>query len=194
MNTAVTEAPSTTRIVLDRVRISYPRLFVPAQFQGEGQEWYSAAFLIDPVKQRGLVRKLNETAEAAANIMWPRGEWKLKKALGAKAFWWPIREGDEKSDKRGYAGMVFVTAKTTAKPRVVDRALQTVLDTDDVYPGMYVNAAIQFKAFNKPGWGVGCYLQNVQLIGGGERLGGAPDPSEDFKPIDSGDEDEDLLS
>jgi len=88
---------------------------------------------------------------------------------------------------------VFINAKTQTRPGVVDINVQPVLDPDAVYPGMFVNASVQFRAYNKPGWGVGCYLQNVQLLGGGERLGGRPDPTDDFAPAQAPDDDDEFL-
>src|SRR5215813_4227819 len=156
MSTTIDDAPTLTRIVLERVRISYPRIFVPGQFQGEGPLWFSATLLIDPRTQRQLLRSVEATCTAAADTLWPKGEWRQKKALNnPKAFWWPIRSGDEKAEKRGYSGMVFINAKTQTRPGVVDINVQPVLDPDAVYPGMFVNASVQFRAYNKPGWGVG---------------------------------------
>lgn len=194
MDTLIDDAPPITRIRLERVRISYPRLFVPAQFQGEGPAKFSATFLIDPRTQRELLRDATAACEAAAAVLWPKGEWKQKKALNnPKAFWWPIRSGDEKAEKRGYGGMVFIGANTQNRPGVVDRDVIPVVDQDAVYPGMYVNATVQFRAYSKPNWGVGCYLQNVQLLGGGERLGGKPDPADDFEPVQPPDEEDEFL-
>src|SRR5262249_42204337 len=99
------------RFVLQRVIISYPKLFTPAQFQGEGPAWYSAAFLINPRTQARQLEGLTAACEAAAQNEWPRGEWKEKRRLGnPKLFWWPIRDGEEKADKTGYKGMVFIQA------------------------------------------------------------------------------------
>jgi len=172
------------RCYLDHVVISYPHLFTARQFQGEGKFWYSAAFLINPRTQADQVKALEASCAAAADKLWPRGEWKERRRLNnPKVFWWPIRDGAEKAGKNGYDGMVFVQAKTETRPGVADQDVQPVVDQSLIYPGLVVNGWIRFSAYAKPSWGVGAYLENVQIVGGGERLGGRPDISDDFEPV-----------
>ena len=184
MSATVSVKTALPRCYLDRVVISYPHLFVARQFQGEGKFWFSAAFLINPRTQAEQVKRMEASCTAAADKLWPRGEWKEKHRLhNPKIFWWPIRDGAEKADKNGYDGMVFVQAKTETPPGVADQDVRPLIDQSLIFPGCIVNAWIRFSAYAKPGWGIGCYLENVQLVGGGTRLGGKPDISADFEPV-----------
>jgi hypothetical protein len=184
MSISVPKSKTLPQYTMNRVIISYPKLFVAEQFQNEGAHWFSAAFLIDPRKQADVIEGLTAACEAAADLEWPRGEWREKRKLGnPKLFWWPIRDGAEKSEKNGYAGRIFIQAKTQTRPGVVDQDVQPILDQTLIYPGVIVNAQVQFKGYSRPSWGVGCYLQNVQLVANGERLGGKPDPSSVFEPV-----------
>jgi hypothetical protein len=168
---------------MNKVIISYPKLFVAEQFQGEGPFFFSAAFLIDPRKQADVIEGLTAACEAAADLKWPRSEWQDKRRQGPRTFWWPIRDGAEKVGKNGYAGRVFIQAKSETRPGVVDQDVQPIMDNTLIFPGCIVNAQVQFSGYSRPGWGVGCYLQNVQLVANGERLGGKPDPSSVFEPV-----------
>lgn len=178
------ESKAPRSLVVGPCVLSFPVLFVPRQVLGQGDPAYSATFLFDPRTQKDQIELMFEACVAAADRTWPNGEWKKKRALrDSNAFWWPIRNGDEKSERKGYGGMTFVSARSKTKPGVVDQAVQPVLEQEKIYPGLIVNAGISFFGFTMPRWGIGCGLNNVQIVREGERLGGKPDPSEDFVPI-----------
>ena len=93
----------------------------------------------------------------------------------------PLRDGDSLTDSGEarspeFAGHWFISAKATMKnrPFVVDGQLQPIIDESEVYSGCYINAAIQFYAYENSGnKGVAASLIGVQKVQDGERLGGA---------------------
>jgi hypothetical protein len=173
------------RLVVGPCVISFPQLFVPKQVMQQGEPVYGATFLFDPRRQQHMISKLENACTAAANEGWPNGEWRGRRATGdSNDFWWPIRDGNTKKERNGYAGKIFVSARTKQKPGVVDQNVQPVMQADAIYPGMLVNASIVFFSYKMPKWGIGCALNNVQIVGDGERLGGKPDPADEFEPVD----------
>ena len=64
---------------------------------------------------------------------------------------------------------------------MVDADRQQIIDTSEVYSGVYGRASINFYAFNTNGnRGIACGLNNLQKIRDGEPLGGKARPEDDF--------------
>ena len=64
---------------------------------------------------------------------------------------------------------------------MVDADCQPILDTSELYSGIYGRASINFYAFNSNGnKGIACGLNNLQLIRTGEPLGGKASAESDF--------------
>ena len=102
----------------------------------------------------------------------------------------PLRDGDLERDDEAYKGAYFVNANSATAPGIVDADRQPILDTSEVYSGVYGRASINFYAFNSNGnKGIACGLNNLQKIRDGEPLGGKSRPEDDFA-----DEEEDFLS
>lgn len=111
-----------------------------------------------------------------------------------KAIKTPLRDGDdERPDDEAYAGCYFINANSATKPGVVDAACQPILDTSELYSGIYGRASINFYAFNTNGnKGIACGLNNLQKLRDGEPLGGKSRAEDDFADMD--DDDDDFLS
>ena len=104
----------------------------------------------------------------------------------------PLRDGDrERPDDEAYRGCWFINANSATAPGIVDADRQPILDTSEVYSGVYGRASINFYAFNSNGnKGIACGLNNLQKIADGEPLGGKSRAEDDFAT----DDDEDFLS
>jgi len=73
----------------------------------------------------------------------------------------------------------------------VDKNVQPILDSTEVYSGCYGRASITFYPFNTNGnRGIACGLQNLQKLADGESLGGRSRAEDDFEAYD----DDDFLS
>lgn len=138
-----------------------------------------------------------EKVKAAIQAAYEEGQSKLKgsgKSVPAlKAIKTPLRDGDlERPDDEAYKGCYFINANSANKPGVVDADRQPILDTSELYSGIYGRASINFYAFNTNGnCGIACGLNNLQKLRDGEPLGGKSRAEDDFADED---DDDDFLS
>lgn len=175
------------KVRINKGRLSFPHLFKPHAME-EGQEAkYSCALLLDPKTKEGAaaIRDIQKAIEHAANAF-----FKGKIPSGLK---FCLRDGDEKADIDGYAGMMFVPASSKRRPPVVDKHVTPVYEDDGtVYAGCYVNAVVKlWVQDNKFGKRVNAEILTVQFAGDGESFG-APvvNPEEEFSPVDDDGEEE----
>lgn len=173
------------KILLKKVRISYPNLFQARAYEGSEPK-FSAAYLMDP-KHPG-VKLVKDTMAQVANEKWgAKGEATLKALIAAGKVC--LRNGDEK-DSDGYEGMVFVNASSKKRPTVVDSdGITPLVEADGrPYGGCYVNAYVEIWPMeNAFGRRVCASLAGVQFHSDGEPFGagGAPD---EFEAVDGEDE------
>src|SRR5690606_6366525 len=105
-----------------------------------------------------------------------------------------FRDGDEDDsvdlDKNPeYAGHMFMTVSSKTKPGIVDRNVQPILDSTEIYSGVWARVSINAFGFNTQGdKGVSFGLNHVQKVRDGDYLGGRSKAEDDFEPLD----DEDL--
>src|SRR5699024_3072432 len=170
-------------------RWSYCNVWQPKSING-GTPKYSVSLII-PKSDTVTINKIKAAIEAA----YKEGEAKLKgngrSVPALSVLKTPLRDGDaERPDDEAYANAYFVNANSATAPGIVDADRQPILDTSEVYSGVYGRASINFYAFNSNGnKGIACGLYNLQKIRDGEPLGGKSRPEDDFA-----DEDEDFLS
>lgn len=169
-------------------RWSYANVWQPKSING-GAPKYSVSLII-PKSDTKTVAKIKAAIQAA----YEEGESKLKgngKSIPALAtLKTPLRDGDlERPDDEAYAGSYFINANSSTAPGIVDADRQPILDTSEVYSGVYGRASINFYAFNSNGnKGIACGLNNLQKIKDGEPLGGKTRAEDDFAD-DDGDDD-----
>ena len=98
----------------------------------------------------------------------------------------PLRDGDtERPDDPAYANSYFVNANSITAPGVVDADRQPIIDTSEVYSGVYGRASINFYAYaTKTAKGIACGLNNLMKVKDGEPLGGHSRAEDDFADID----------
>ena len=100
----------------------------------------------------------------------------------------PLRDGDTERDDEVYKNAYFVNANSTTAPQIVDRAVNPILDREEVYSGCYARVSINFYAYNTNGnKGIACGLGNIQKIADGEPLGGRSNAKDDFSSLDDDD-------
>lgn len=166
------------KIVLGKHRISYQHLDKPSSFKDDngqdGAPKYDVTFLI--AKDHPDVERIQEVFKKvyAANK-----ESQFKGTpITSKNLWNPLRDGDdwleEHPEASEYEGHYFIKASSTSKPKVFDADRNEIIDiAEEVYSGCYCRGVINGWAFNKKGnKGVGFFLNSVQKISDGERLGG----------------------
>ncbi len=169
------------RLMLRNVRLAFPSLFEPSSY-GEGEPAYSATLIMDP-QQAEVVEK---ALAAVAREKWgAKGDAQLKalRATGKVC----LRDGDEKPDYDGFAGMMFVAARSKTRPTVVDGQRQPITERDGrIYAGCYVNASVEVWAQdNAYGKRVNATLRGIQFVRDGEAFGGGrPAAADEFDELE----------
>jgi len=174
-----------TKVVTGKVRFSYANIWEPKSING-GEPKYSVSLVI-PKSDKKTLADINAAIEAAKE----EGKSKFGGKIPANLKL-PLRDGDvDRPDDDAYANSYFINANSKDRPGVVDKAVKTILDQDEVYSGCYGRASITFYAFNSNGnRGIACGLQNLQKITDGEPLSGRSRAENDFDSYENVEDDE----
>lgn len=165
-------------------RWSYANVWQPKAIDG-GAPKYSVSLII-PKSDTKTIEKVRAAIQAA----YDEGQGKLKgngkSVPPLSSIKTPLRDGDvERPDDEAYANSYFINANSASAPGIVDAACQPIIDTSEVYSGVYGRASINFYAFNSNGnKGIACGLNNLQKIRDGESLGGKSRAKDDFADLD----------
>lgn len=176
-----------TKVVTGKVRFCYVHLFTPRKNDEGGEDKYEACLII-PKSDTAGVKKIKRAIEAAKQEGLAKFGGKVPKKLRT-----PLKDGDEDRDEEEFQDSYYMNVRSGRQPGIIDRDKEEILDSDEVYSGMYGRASINFYAYDFNGnKGIGAGLNNVQKLSEGEHLGGsAASAAEDFG--DDFDDDEDLM-
>lgn len=176
-----------TKIVTGKARFSYAHLFKPQAGIAGGEEKYSVSLII-PKSDTATIEKVEKAIEKATKEGVSRYGSKFGKAVNFRI---PLRDGDtDKSDDPAYSNSYFLNVNSKTKPGIVDRNVNPILDSSEVYSGCYGRASIVAFPYSVNGsTGISFALQNVQKLEDGEPLGGKSRAEDDFSAFD----DDDLL-
>ena len=179
-------ANNVTKVVTGKVRLSYAHVWEPVSIN-DSKPKYSVSLII-PKSDKETIKKINAAVDAAI-------EEGIAKFCGKKpnkaALKLPLRDGDTEREDEAYKNSFFVNANSTTAPQIVDRAVNPILDREEVYSGCYARVSVNFYAYNTNGnRGIACGLGNIQKVADGEPLGGRSNAKDDFGSL----EDEDFLS
>lgn len=168
-----------TKVITGLVRLAYPNLFEAKAINGSIEQ-FSTVIVISKTDLETIdaINKAIKFAEEAGKKKFGESfvEYALKK---------PLRDGDKEAKLEMYKGSVFLNAKNTNKPQVVDRKLQTITDKKEIYSGVYAKASLYFYPYNKRGnRGIACGLGNIQKIKDGESFGLYCSAASEFTIID----------
>lgn len=134
------------------------------------------------------LKKLEEAIEQVAAAKWGA---KAKQMLEKGQLKSPLRDGDDTNQDWKH-GKMFLTARSTDKPGVVNEDLDDIIDQSEFYGGCIARMDVWLYAFDKSGnRGVAAILNNVQKVDDGERKSGRRSAAEAFGRIK--DEDRDML-
>jgi hypothetical protein len=181
-----------TKVVTNKVRLSYCNLFKPRAAEEGQEEKYSCTILL-PKSDKATIQKIKAAVEAAKQA--GAATFGGKVPVNVKT---PIHDGDgEKPNGGEYGpeckGHYVINASSKQKPGIVDKNLNEIIDSTEVYSGCYGRVSINFYAFNRSGnKGIACGLNNVQKLADGDYLGGRSRAEDDFEPV-ADDAEDDLL-
>ena len=169
-------------VKLKNVRLSFPDLFKPRAFNDKTEPKYKATFLIpkDDPQIKAIEAAIIETAKAK----WPKDWQKVLNSIKGNANKFCFQDGDNKSYD-GYEGMMALSASNKARPSVFDRDRSPLTEEDGKpYAGCYVNAIVEFFAYDNSGNGISASLSGVQFVRDGEAFsGGRPAKADDFDDL-----------
>ena len=177
-----------------QTRWSYANVWNPKAMAEGAKPKYSVSLII-PKSDTVTIQKIKAAIKAA----YEEGQSKLKgngkSVPPLAAIKTPLRDGDvERPDDEAYQNAYFVNANSPTAPGIVDADRQPIIDTSEVYSGVYGRASITFYAFNSNGnKGIACGLNNLQKIADGEPLGGKTRAEDDFADLED-DDDDDFLN
>lgn len=171
-------ASSDYRLITPLARLSYPALFKPAKPMSEGQEAkYQCELIFPPGTDLSELRRV---ATECAKEKWGA---KMPKKLRM-----PFRNGDEdREDKDGYEGSIFIGARSVDKPGiVVGPNREPCLDQSEIYGGCWVRASVTAFAYSAGGnEGVAFALNNVWKVKDGDPFGNRRSAEDDFADMDA---------
>lgn len=172
---------STTKVITGPVRLSYTHLREPTS-SFEGQDPKFSTVILIPKDDEDTLKKIRAAQKQALE------DGKSTKFNGKVPQNWKntLRDGDEEADLEKnpeYAGHYFMSVGANAdrRPGIVDSQLQPVMEYDQVYSGVYARVSINAFPFNiKGNKGVSFGLNNVMVLGYGDRLAGGASAESDF--------------
>ena len=188
-------------VVLQSVRLSFPKLFKPEASIEGGTPKFGAAFLMDPETETGKanIKALKAAINAAAKKTWAEKAEKVMKALDSDRS--GLRDGDTATNGEGdvysgYENMMFVSASNRKRPQVLNRDKTPITEEDNViYGGCYVDAVVSVWATADKklgGNGVFATLEVVRFRKDGEAFGASSIDADDYLD-DLDDDDDDMI-
>lgn len=162
-------------------KVSWPNVFEPKAWEDGQQPKYSVTMLF---KNKDDLKELQRAEKNA-----------LKHHFGADPKRWPkeynrpFRSGNPEFPVE--KGMIVVKASSTFAPQVLDQRKNQIRKEDDTfYAGCMARATLVANYWKSPlGQGVNFYLQNLQKVGDGDRIGGGPSAQDQFDEVEDGSDD-----
>ena len=175
-----------SKVITGKVRFSYANVWEPKSINGSEPK-YSVSLII-PKSDKKTISEVKKAIEEAKK----EGLVKLGGKIPANLKT-PLRDGDvDRTDDEAYKDSVFINANATAKPGIVDKKVNPIIDQSEFYSGCYGRASINFYAYNANGnKGIAAGLNNLQKLEDGEPLGGSSRAEDDFGPVE--DDADDIL-
>ena len=175
---------NTIKVITNKIRLSYVRVFEP-RVDDKGKAKYSCLLLI-PKSDKAVMSKLRAAQREAIN-QGNQGKFNGKKLnpekLGTGQGWDTIHDGDE-SDVEDNAGCWLLNVSSGTKPGVVDRNLDPIMDSAELYSGCYARVSLNCYPYNYEGKiGITFGLNHVQKLQDGESLSGRTKAEDDFDAL-----------
>jgi hypothetical protein len=183
------EVRTKMRLSISNARLAWPDLWKPKPGKDGGKAKYGANLIIDP--KNPAVAELNAAFEAVAKEKWGTNAPAILNAL-RKQDKLALHDGDTKVEYDGFAGNLFVSARSDTRPTVIDRQRNPVSESDGkIYSGCYVNANIELWAQDHKEFGkrINAQLRGVQFVRDGDAFAaGSAADAEEFADLgDQGD-------
>lgn len=176
----------TSIVTLANVRLAFPVLHEAKAVQGGDDPAFSATFLLDPEKNSSVINKVKEITKKVAVAKWGTKADAMLRTLEATGKL-PLKDGNLKEAYGGFAGNMYISARSKVKPEVRDMDGKTPLGIADgrPYAGCYVYASISIWAQdNSYGKRINATLRGVQFFRDGDAFaGGTPVTDSEFADL-----------
>ena len=184
----ITPQVKVNKVIFGPCRLSYTHVFNRYNPDGDQADGKYMTNVLIPKDEKETIEAINKAiAEAKKQAIVSKWGGKEPKKLDM-----PLRDGDEKDDEN-YEGHLFVNAKSTTRPGIVDRKKVPIVDEEEIYSGVWAIVSITFFGYDKNGnKGVACGLNNIMKFKDDEHFGGRVSAESDFGNVDLGDDDDDL--
>lgn len=183
---------SMTKVVTGPVRLSYAHLFEPWTNDPDQDAKYSVTLLI-PKTDKKTIAAIRKAQQAALE----QGKSKTFGGSIPKNWKNTFRDGDEEADLEKnpeMEGMYFMAVNSKTKPGIVDRQLNPIMDSTEVYSGCWARVSINAFPYSQSGnKGVSFGLNHVMKWEDGDNLGGRSRAEDDFADLVEDGDDDDLL-
>lgn len=181
--------PNTTKVVTDKVRLSYVHVFEPYSQDGDDDGKYSCVILI-PKSDKRTLRKIEAAIEVAKEAgKNTKFDGKIPPNIAIT-----LRDGDEEGDLEKnpeYEGHMFMSISSKTKPGIVDADVNPIMDSTEVYSGCYARVSMNAFPYNYKGKkGISFGLNHIQKIADGDFLGGRSRAEDDFESYETDEDDE----
>ena len=176
--------PRVPKFTTGKVRLSYVHLFEPWALNEDDDKKFSAVLLI-PKSDKATLAKFEE----AKNLALEEGKSRFGTGWGKKGVKYTLRDGDQEADldtNPEYEGHMYVSVSNSRRPGVVDRNVQPILDSTEVYSGCYARVSLECFPYKhqQGGDGISFSLGNVQKLADGERFDGSTSAEQDFDAVE----------
>lgn len=184
------------KMVTPPFRASYPNLFKPKLNKLNNKQEYSVVALFKKGEDLKALRKAIE--DVATEKFGPKAKW-------PKTLRMPLRDQAEKAkEDEGTGQMVlpdgheegafFLNLKSNLPPSIVNQQKDDIIDTAEIYPGVWLRAQVNVYAYDQAGnKGVSVGLVHIQKVKDGESLGGGRGHVKDAFDVIETDDNDDFL-
>lgn len=187
-------------VVLESVRLSFPKIWKMESSTPDSPPKFSANFLIDPDSESGKrnLKKLEVALNHVKKKAWPENTDKIVARIDSKRVC--LREGETFANAEGdvysgYDDMMVVSASNKKRFQIVDRDKSPLTEADGKpYGGCYVDAVVSVYATTKKeqgGNGIFATIELIRFRKDGEAFGAAPIDADDYLDDLPEDEEED---
>lgn len=176
------------RVVIGPFRLSYAYLTSPYSHDGDQAKGKYMTNVLIPKSDKATIKAIQQAIDAAKKSA-IASKWGGKEP---KKLDIPLRDGDDRDDEL-YEGHYYINAKTGRKPSVTDLNGMPILDSEEIYSGMWALVSVEFYGYDISGnRGIAVGLRAVRKYKDDEHLGGSSSGDSDFDDLDMEDEDDDL--
>ena len=180
------------KIKLNNVRLSFPGLWKAEPFKPGDDPKFKSTFLIE--QGSALDKEVKAAILETAKAKWGAKAAAILKQIENNPNKYCYQDGNTKSYD-GYEGMMALAAKNGKRPLVIDRDRSPLTEADGrPYAGCYVNASVEFFAYENSGNGISASLLGVQFAKDGDAFGGGSIATEDdFDELEAGADADDVI-